>query len=322
MAGSDGQSYRVSPTPLLSVMSLLSTKLLPPMIAASAITGGPPAIAQAHSLTAASALTAGAPAPARARAEAHGVDALDLPPDLPAPPALLSASWPSSPRTGKPFAGMPQFGSLVWQNPDGSPGGKLCTAVTVDSAGGDLIATAAHCVGGVVSRIGAPMTVAYLPGGTATAHPYGVWYPTRIIRPRQWIDGAKNPDFDIAFLTVSRPDDPRPLASLTGSERFGAVPAPGTLGVLIGYPYSASGPVACRTPIRFESPTQLELDCDDFPGGTSGGPVLTDIDPVTGVGTLVGVIGGYQNGGSHPYISYASAFTPAIQQLYQEAAQY
>jgi Trypsin-like peptidase domain len=245
-----------------------------------------------------------------------------MPTDLPAPPALLSAPWPSHPSTGRSFSGMPQVGELVWQKPDGAPGAKLCSAVAVDSAGGDLIATAAHCVGGVKSRIGGSMTVAYLPGADDGSRPYGVWYPTRIIRARQWMNGVKNPAFDIAFLTVDRPGDARPLESVTGAEHFGAIPDAGTLGVQVGYPYADRHPVACRTRVRFLSPSQLKLDCAGFPGGTSGGPVLTNVDPGDGIGTLVGVMGGYQNGGRRSDVTYASAFTPAIEQLYRQAAQY
>jgi Trypsin-like peptidase domain len=254
---------------------------------------------------------------------AGSINAVTMPPPrLPAPPALLSAPWPSSPRAGAAFSGMPQFGELAWQNPDGTPGAKLCSAVAVDSIGGDLIATAAHCLDGVVSRIAAPMTVAYIPGADNGSRPYGVWYPTRIIRPRQWMNGVKNPDFDIAFVTVARPGDAMPLASITGSEHFGAIPAAGALAVQVGYPYQSPDPVGCRTPVRFLSPTQLELDCADFPGGTSGGPVLTDVDPGDGIGTLVGVMGGYERGGDRSDVTYASAFTPAIEQLYQQASQY
>ena len=245
-----------------------------------------------------------------------------MPSDLPAPPALLSAGWPSNPLAGRGFGGMPQFGELVWQRPDGTPGSKLCSAVAVDSAGGDLIATAAHCVGGVKSHIGGSMAVAYLPGADNGSRPYGVWYPTRIIRAQQWMNGVKNPDFDIAFLTVDRPGDVRPLQSVTGAEHFGAIPAAGTLGVQVGYPYAERHPAACRTAIRFLSPTQLKLDCAGFPGGTSGGPVLTDVDPGDGIGTLVGVMGGYQNGGRRADVTYASAFTPAIEQLYRQASRY
>jgi len=252
----------------------------------------------------------------------HAAYAAAVPRTLPAPPTLLSAPWPSSPESAEVFAGMPQFGELVWQNPDGTPGAKLCMAAAVHSVGGDLIATAAHCLGGVKSRIGGSMAVAYIPGADNGSRPYGVWYPTRIIRPQQWMNGVRNPDFDLAFLTVDRPGDDRPLESVTGAEQFGSVPAPGTLGVQIGYPYASPHPVACRTAIRFLSPTQLELDCAGFTGGTSGGPIMTDVNPANGIGTLVGFIGGHQNGGTRPEVSYASAFTPAIRQLYQQASQY
>lgn len=237
----------------------------------------------------------------------------------PAPPVLLSARWPSRPQTSTAFDGMPQFGELVWQNPDGSPGAQRCSAVTVDSAGGDLVATAAHCIGGVKVGIGDSQTVAYLPGAYGNSQPYGVWYPTQIIRSREW-SRSENPDFDIAFLTVHQPGNSRTLESMTGAERFGGIPASGTLGVQIGYPYGGRNPVACRTRIRFEAPTQLQLNCANFPSGTSGGPILTNVEPADGIGTLVGVVGGYQTGGAHSYISYAAALTPAIRGLYRQAA--
>jgi hypothetical protein len=277
------------------LISLLSAKFLAPVLAAGAVT---------------------------AAALPHAGLAQALPPSLPRPPALLSAAWPSSPQSGRAFTGMPQFGSLVWQNPDGTPGARLCTAVAVDSPNGDLIATAAHCVGGVRATIGGPMSVAYLPGSDGTSAPYGVWYPTRVIRAQQWMNGVKNPDFDLAFLTVQRQNDDTPLETVTGAEQFGSVPAAGTLAVQVGYARSKPDPVACRSAVRFKSPTQLKIDCAGFPSGTSGGPLLTDVDPITGIGTLVGVVGGYQNGGVHTYISYAAAFTPEIQALYEQAAQY
>ena len=289
---------RGSHTPV-SLISLFSAKAIGPILAAGVVTA---AVIPDNPVYASAAVAA--------------------PRNLPAPPALLSAALPSDPLAGRGFAGLPQFGRLVWQRPDGTPGAQLCSAVAVHSAGGDLIATAAHCLGGVQSRIGGSMTVAYLPGTDDGSRPYGVWYPTRIIRPQQWMNGVKNPDFDLAFLTVDRPGDPRPLESVTGAERFGAVPAAGTLGVQIAYPYVDRHPVACRTPIRFLSPTQLRLDCAGYSGGSSGGPVLTDVDPGDGIGTLVGVIGGYQNGGHRPDVTYAAAFTPAIEQLYRQAAQY
>lgn len=280
----------------MPLIPLLSAKILAPVVAAGALTTG-----------------------ATARTTAAGF----LPANLPAPSALVSATSPSSPRSGQTFAGLPQFGALVWQNEDGTPGRRLCTAVAVDSPAGDLIATAAHCVDGVRATVGGPMAVAYLPGSDGTSTPYGVWYPTRVIRAKQW-NAAKtrNPDFDIAFLTVFRKDTSAPLETITGAERFGAIPAAGTLAVQLGYADNGTDPLVCRSTVGFHSATQLRIECDGFPSGTSGGPLLTNVDPATGIGTLVGVVGGYQDGGSGPAVSYAAAFTPAIRGLYREASRY
>ncbi|WP_051451613.1 trypsin-like serine peptidase [Actinospica robiniae] len=280
----------------MPLIPLLSAKILAPVVAASALT---------------------------AAATARTTTAGTLPPDLPAPPALVSATSLSSPRAGAAFAGLPQVGALVWQNLDGTPGKRLCSAVAVDSPNGDLIATAAHCVAGVRATVGGPMAVAYLPGWDGSSTPYGVWYPTRVIRAKQWsASKGGNPDFDISFLTVFRKDDPRPLETVTGAERFGAIPAPGTLTVQLGYADDGQAPLVCRSTMGFHSRTQLRVVCDGFPAGTSGGPLLTNVDPSTGIGTLVGVVGGYQQGGAGPAISYAAAFTPAIQSLYREASRY
>jgi len=46
---------------------------------------------------------------------------------------------------------------------------------------------------------------------------------------------------------------------------------------------------------------------------------VTDFDPGTRSGTIVGVIGGYQEGGDTPSVSYSAYLGSAIQQLYQQA---
>ena len=236
------------------------------------------------------------------------------------PDSVLTGRAPSWPATGRQFAGMPQAGALVRQNPDGTPGTRLCSAVAVDSPGGDLIATAAHCVAGVTVGIGGPLGVVYVPQyQPGNAQPYGAWYPTRITVAPQWT-ARQDPDYDLAFLDVTRPTSTLPLGQVTGSEHFGgAVPA-GTLGVRVGYPYATGRPVGCREDIERESATQLRLDCAGFPIGTSGGPLLTDVDPGTGIGTLAGVIGGYQLGGDRDDVSYAAALGPALTALYRRAA--
>ena len=44
------------------------------------------------------------------------------------------------------------------------------------------------------------------------------------------------------------------------------------------------------------------------------------MNPATGQGAVVGVIGGYQQGGSTDAVSYAVQFGPEIATLYRDAA--
>lgn len=236
----------------------------------------------------------------------------------PSPATVLTGRGPSQPAAGSLFAGTPQVGALVWQNPDGTPGAKLCSAVAVDSPAGDLIATAAHCLTGAVLGLGGPLTLVYVPEYTPGQAPYGVWYPTRITVAPQWT-ARQDPNYDLAFLNVASPLSAIPLERVTGAEHFGGPVSAGTLGVMLGYPNGTAQPVGCRADIERESATQLRFDCADFPVGTSGGPLLTGVDPSTGIGTLAGVIGGYQLGGVRDDVSYAAALGPSLTALYRQA---
>jgi Trypsin len=59
------------------------------------------------------------------------------------------------------------------------------------------------------------------------------------------------------------------------------------------------------------------------PGYRSGvapyGPFLGRVDPSTGDGTVIGVIGGYEQGGDIASVSYSPGFGRAVQALYQIA---
>lgn len=234
------------------------------------------------------------------------------------PSPVLTGPGPTRPATGRAFSGAPQLGELVWQNANGTPGPQMCSAVTVDSPAGDLIATAAHCVDGATLGIGGSLSIAYVPGYQQGEAPFGVWYPTRITVAPQWT-AKHDPDYDLAFLNVTSSQSAVPLEQVTGAEHFGGPVSVGTLGVLLGYPYNTDRPVGCRAAIARLSETQLRFDCGNFPTGTSGGPLLTAVDPRTGIGTLAGVIGGYQLGGYRDDISYAASLRPPLLALYQQA---
>src|SRR5439155_875275 len=81
----------------------------------------------------------------------------------------------------------------------------------------------------------------------------------------------------------------------------------GALVRVIGYPDGAQQPVWCAGLTKAFSPTQLEFDCGGYTNGTSGGPFLAGVSASSGQGTIIGVIGGYQQGGDTPQVSYSPA---------------
>src|SRR5260370_1136615 len=88
---------------------------------------------------------------------------------------------------------------------------------------------------------------------------------------------------------------------------------------VIGYRRGGGKPISCRNTVTAFGARQLEFDCRAFTNGTSGGPFLAGVDPSTGRGTVVGVIGGYQTGGNDPDVSYSISFGGDVRALYQTA---
>ena len=83
----------------------------------------------------------------------------------------------------------------------------------------------------------------------------------------------------------------------------------------------AVGQGSCRSyRLRQLSPDQLEFDCGGYTDGTSGSPLLADVNPATGLGTVIGVIGGFEQGGHTPDVSYAARFSANTSALYTLAA--
>lgn len=210
------------------------------------------------------------------------------------------------------FGGTPAVGALFTATGSSGLGNHFCTASVVDSPHGDVVLTAAHCVSGA-----AHAAMVFAPGYHDGAAPYGVWRVTRVIVDRNWISSA-NPDDDFAFLVVSRPGT-GPVQAVTGGERLGLGRPPGQRVRVIGYPDGAGAPVECENRARPFGPAQLEFDCGGYTDGTSGSPLVASVNPVTGLGTVIGVIGGYQRGGVTASVSYADQLGTGVAALYQEA---
>ena len=192
-------------------------------------------------------------------------------------------------------------------------GSHFCTASVVDSPSGDLVMTAAHCVSGLPAG-----QIAFVPGYRNGAKPFGVWAVTSVIVDQAWLATA-SPDDDVAFLIVRRAGTAASVQSFTGGERLGIGQPAGQLVQVTGYPETAGAPVTCLNRASRFSPAQLQFDCDGFTDGTSGSALLAKVSPVTGLGTVIGVIGGYQQGGETASVSYADRLGPQVGALYKAA---
>jgi hypothetical protein len=185
--------------------------------------------------------------------------------------------------------------------------GPFCTASIVNSPGGNLIITAAHCLGRKLAS-----TLMFAPYYSDKHAPFGEWHVTGQVFPPGWRPyGDINEDF--AFLTVHGDVQAR-----AGAERLGySSPVPTRVRVEA---YSLAGKlkICSRRPdtITAAGQQQLSFACAGYANASSGGPFLTDINGRSGLGIIVGIIGGYQQGGRTPAVSYSSPFGTVLHQLY------
>ncbi|GAA2029098.1 trypsin-like peptidase domain-containing protein [Catenulispora yoronensis] len=225
---------------------------------------------------------------------------------------IPSGSAANGKLTAQPFDGVPSAGAL-FLGVGGVASAHYCTASVVHSASGNLIATAGHCVrnkifGGWLDHI------LYVPGYHDDIAPYGVWVATTAYVDSRWND-SQSEDADIAFLTVKKlGGSTQTLESITGASTFTASPGYTNAVSVVSYPLTASRPVGCATSTTKFSATQLRLDCSGLPEGASGSPFLASGN------RLVGILGGYQQGGSSADTSYSIYFDERIAAVFKAAA--
>jgi V8-like Glu-specific endopeptidase len=196
-------------------------------------------------------------------------------------------------------------------------GNHFCTASVVSSPGKDLLITAAHCINGGRGSNGYKSDIVFIPGYQDGREPFGVWTPARLLVAPQWANSS-DPDFDVGFV-VLEPHDGRSIQQVLGASQLGTDAGYRYLVHVTGYPDSANSPITCVNWTSRQSGTQLRFDCDGYTGGTSGSPWVTRFNARSRTGTIVGLIGGYQEGGDTPSVSYSPRLGPGIQQLYEQA---
>jgi V8-like Glu-specific endopeptidase len=217
-------------------------------------------------------------------------------------------------QSARPAAVAPRVGALFVREPGGN---HFCTASPVTSPGKDLLITAAHCVS-AGSDGGSRQDLVFIPGYRDGQAPYGVWVVRKVFVPPQWAR-ASDPAFDVGFVVVA-PHDGKNIEDVLGANKLAVGSGYVHLVRVTGYPDSADSPVTCFTWTARQSATQMRMECAGFSGGTSGSPWLTGFNPQTRDGTIVGVIGGYQEGGNTDAVSYSSYLGPEAETLYKEAS--
>ncbi|HEY1824246.1 MAG TPA: serine protease [Trebonia sp.] len=195
-------------------------------------------------------------------------------------------------------------------------GEHFCTASVVASPGKDLLVTAAHCINGGNGG-GYKSDIVFVPDYRDGATPYGVWTPQRLLVAPQWANSA-DPDFDVGFVILQSHDGEN-IQQVLGASQLGYDSGYRYLVRVTGYPSSVDAPITCLNWTSQQSATQLQFNCGGYSDGTSGSPWVTRFDTRSRTGTIVGVIGGYQQGGDTPSVSYSAYFGSGIHQLYEQA---
>ena len=216
-------------------------------------------------------------------------------------------------RTAGPRSGL-RVGALFEHGPAGN---HFCTASVVSSPGKNLLITAAHCINGGKGSSGDDSDIVFIPDYRDGLEPFGVWTPAKLIVAPQWANSS-DPDFDVGFV-VLEPNHGRNIEQILGASRLGTDQGYQYLVHVTGYPNSENVPITCVNWTSRFSDTQLKFECAGYTGGTSGSPWVTKFIAGSRTGTVVGVIGGYQEGGDTASLSYSVRFGPAILALYRRA---
>jgi V8-like Glu-specific endopeptidase len=198
--------------------------------------------------------------------------------------------------------------------------GKLthfCTASVVRSKAGDLLLTAAHCMEG--RSLTPAGSVVFAPEYHSGKFPLGTFEVRQAFTNGAW-QKNRDPDDDFAFLIAGKPG--QNLQKKTGAETLRTGTRLPQQVQVIGYPDATRRPITCTNPARAftrHGLHQLVFDCPGYTDGTSGGPFLMDVKASTGDGQVIGDIGGYQQGGDTPSVSYSAQFLASIAALYKTA---
>ncbi len=138
---------------------------------------------------------------------------------------ITAAPVPPHPKIGAVFLGA---GDL-----------HTCTAAVLDSAAGDLILTAAHCVAEDIDTT-------FVAGFKDAADPTDIWKVDATYLDPRWVNN-RDPVADFAILRVKRDGGGSLEAEAGGGFALGPAPKPGTVVTVTGYGLGVGGgPIGCQ----------------------------------------------------------------------------
>lgn len=208
-----------------------------------------------------------------------------------APAKVTAAPVPPNSRVGALFLGA---GDL-----------HTCTAGILDSAGGDLILTAAHCIAEGIDTT-------FVAGFADAADPADTWKVDAIYLDPRWVKN-QDPLADFAILRVSRDGDGTIEAEAGGGLALGPAPKPGTVITVTGYGLGVGGgPIGCQGATELAPGGFPSLPCSGMVDGTSGAPWTTGL-------TITGLVGGLDGGGCDENVSYSPPFDDTVTALLRRA---
>ena len=237
--------------------------------------------------------------------------------------AQASTQGPGTSGVTVHFPGLPQVGAL-FDSADytGADAAHFCTGSVIDSPHGDLVLTAAHCVYNASKHTYLHTgSITFAPGYDETPNAFlgGVWTVTKVdVAPGYLASGDEEQDY--AILQIA-PKYGLEIQDFTGGLRLSAAHLPEPVSP-VGYnnlEYDTAGntPIVCHTQAFEETDagqSWARFNCPNYQDGTSGGPWIAP------GGRVIGVIGGYQQGGDSPDYSYSALFGADTLAFYRSVA--
>ena len=207
------------------------------------------------------------------------------------------------------FSGLRNVGPLF------PPGSSIhtCTASVIASRTGDLVITAAHCLSGS----GAGWRFA--PGYDNGVEPYGSWNVVGLYGAPAWLHSTLASS-DYAIVKVAPrvvKGKAQTLQDVVGANRLATAPVYGATVTVPAYAIGSNDrPLTCTVRVSYQG-IYPAFTCNPYVGGTSGAPWL---EHSRGTNTVVGVIGGFHQGGCTPMRSYSAPFNATTLAIAASAA--